>query len=285
MTAHPDSSQRPLDGKVALVTGASGGGVGTETARLLAIRGAAVIVNYVRNHAAAEHAVAEITAAGGQAKAIQADVGDSDQVERMTADTVAAYGRLDILVSSATTGERFRMAPFADLSWGEFSEGMNSRLRAAFTVTRAAVPIMRQQGGGRLIYVSSDHADGPAAPGMIINGTSAAALITFARYLACELGPSGITANVVCPGMIDTAGTARAARAALPPRFREIVASATPLGRIATPADVAQTIAFYASDDSAFSTGTVAHVNGGLGLARLTASFSTERASSPGHQA
>jgi hypothetical protein len=103
---------------------------------------------------------------------------------------------------------------------------------------------------------------------MIVNGTSAAALVALVRYLACELGPLGITANVVPPGMIDTGAGVRAMRM-FPPGFKRRVVSATPLGRVATPEDVARVIAFFASNDSGFMTGTVGHVNGGFGIARL----------------
>ena len=272
--AHPESvvepdAGRPLLGRVALITGASGGGVGSTTARLLAARGAAVIVNYFQNRAGADQVVADIAAGGGRALAVQADVGEQEQVARMVAAALEAYGRLDVLVNNASAGRHFPRGAFVDLTWEQFDEGINARLRPAFLVTQAVVPAMRRQGGGRLIYVGSEHAEGPAAPGMIANGTSGAALVAFVRYLAHELGPDGITANVVSPGGIDTLSTERALAAmGIPPAFRERMAAAVPLGRMATPRDVAGAIAFYAGDDAAFMTGTVAHVNGGFGIAR-----------------
>jgi 3-oxoacyl-[acyl-carrier protein] reductase len=147
---------------------------------------------------------------------------------------------------------------------------VNARLRPAFLLTQAVLPPMRRQSGGRLIYVGSDHALGPSGlPGMIANGTSAAALVAFVRYLADELGPDGITANVVSPGGIESPSTARVHMAMeLPPNTRERMTAAVPLGRMATPDDVARMIAFYAGPDSAFVTGTTGHVNGGFGIAR-----------------
>src|SRR5262249_55952537 len=121
-----------------------------------------------------------------------------------------------------------------------------------------------------LIYVGSEHADGPAGPGMIANGTSAAALVAFVRYIAYELGPYGITANVVSPGGIDTPATWNALSTMdVDAGFRQRMGAAVPLRRMATPRDVAGAVAFYASDDAAFMTGTVAHINGGLGIARV----------------
>jgi 3-oxoacyl-[acyl-carrier protein] reductase len=275
---------QPLRGKVALVTGASGGGVGSTTASLLGARGAAVLVHYFQHQAAAEQVAGGIVAGGGRAQAVQGDVGDREQVERLVATAVDAYGRLDILVNNASarrppaSGRSVhalgaRSPGFLDWTWEQFSQAMNERLQPAFLVTQAAVRVMRQQGSGRLIYVGSDHADGPAGlPGMIANGTSAAALVAFVRYLAHELGPDGITANVVSPGGIDSPGSAQALAAmGLPPGIRERMAASVPLRRMATPRDVAGAIAFYASDDAAFMTGTVAHVNGGFGLARTAA--------------
>jgi NAD(P)-dependent dehydrogenase (short-subunit alcohol dehydrogenase family) len=115
-----------------------------------------------------------------------------------------------------------------------------------------------------VVYVGSEHANGPALPGAIALGTAKAALVTFVKYLAYELGSRGITANVVSPGGVATEGRA----AFLPAAFTQRIAAAVPLGRIARPEDIASVIAFFASDDSGFMTGTCAPVTGGLGLAR-----------------
>jgi 3-oxoacyl-[acyl-carrier protein] reductase len=310
-----------FDGKVALVTGSGGQGIGAVTARELAARGARVIVNYRNNQQRAETVVEAITSAGGQAHAIQADILDEEQVARLIARIVEIYGRLDILVSTkgghtrrqhgehggsggkppffgregggggrppffgghsghqSEQGEAHPFQdhnpkertpiggarPFKDLSWEAFIERVNGELRAAFTVTKAVLPIMESQHYGRLVYVSSEHAKGPLAPGMISNGTAKAALNTFALYLAYELGPLGITANVVSPAVVQLWNTVLMQ----PPAFLERMASVTPLGRIALPEDIARAIAFFASDESAFMTGVNAPVTGGLGLSRL----------------
>src|SRR5215831_9900009 len=255
-----------LQGKVALVTG-GGRGVGAATAKLLAARGARVAVNYLSNAQAAEGVVAAIQAARGVARPIQADVRDEQQVSRLVAEVIDTYGRLDILVSNAAMRSRF--APFEQMAWEEFSQRVTDELQAAFRITQAVLPVMTRQHYGRLIYVGSEHANGPALPGSIAHGTAKAALVTFVKYLAYELGPRGITANVVSPGGVATEASATF----LPTAFTEAVATAIPLGRVAQPEDIASVIAFFASDDSGFMTGTCAPVTGGLGLART--SFAT----------
>ncbi len=258
-----------LNGKVALVTGAGGSGVGAATARELAARGAQVIVNYRSNQPAAQAVVEAIVAAGGQACAIQADVLDEQQVASMVAETIATYGRIDILVNSKGGLRDGRRSgewgtPFSMLTWEELEARVNGELRAAFNTTRAVVPLMERQ-HQVLVYVSSEHSRGPGAPGMMANGIAKAGLNTFVVYLAHELGPFGITANVVSPGMVLSEGTERI----VPVEFRQRVVDATPLRRATEPEDVARVIAFFASDDSSQMTGVYAPVTGGLGLARL----------------
>jgi 3-oxoacyl-[acyl-carrier protein] reductase len=249
------------ENKVALITG-GGRGVGAATAKLLAARGARVAVNYLSNMQTAQGVVAEIQAASGEACAIQADVRNEQQVARLVASVINTYGRLDILVSNAAMRSRF--APFEQMAWEEFSQRVHDELQAAFWITQAVLPVMTHQRYGRLVYVGSEHANGPALPGSIAHGTAKAALVTFVKYLAYELGPRGITANVVSPGGVQTEGSA----AFLSPAFTQQLATAVPLGRIARPEDIASVIAFFASDDSGFMTGTCVPVTGGLGLAR-----------------
>jgi len=272
MTA--DLAIRPLTGRVAIVTGASGGGVGSATARLLGARGAHVVVNYLRNRAGADGVVADIISRGCRAIAVQADISDPADVTRLVDQALGTFGRIDVLVSN-TPAARYAVnsradadgplgpGPFENFTWESFAPWFTARVLAAFLTTQAVLPAMRAQRGGRLIYVGSDHADGPAAPGMIANGTGSAALVTFVRYLAHELGGYGITANVVSPGGIDSPSSR--ARFLMTP---ESIGASVPLGRLAKPEDVAGVIAFFAGDDSAFMTGTVAHVNGGFGIGR-----------------
>ena len=244
--------------RVALVTGASSG-IGAATARLLAARGMRVVVNYLRSRAAAEAVVADIRAAGGHAMAVQADVRDAAAVASMIERIAAAWGGVDVLVGNALTP--YAIKPFEDMTWEELGGKLDDEMRAAFVVTKAVLPAMTEQGWGRLIYLSAVLSRQPR-PGFITLGTSKAALVQFARFLAQELGPRGITVNVVEPGPVSDTGISHVLNEEL--RQRQI--DATPLGRLARPGDVAEVIAFYASEGNAFITGTTAAVNGGMSM-------------------
>jgi 3-oxoacyl-[acyl-carrier protein] reductase len=244
--------------RVALVTGASSG-IGAATARLLASRGARVVVNYLHSGQAAGEVVAGIEAEGGRAMAVQADVRDQAAVEDMTERVQAAWGGVDILVHNALTP--YAIKPFRDMTWAELGGKLDDEMRAAFVVTKAVLPAMTGQGWGRLIYLGTGLSSRPRA-GMIALGTSKAALAQFARYLALELGPAGITVNIVEPGPVSETKMSHA----LDDELWRRQAAATPLGRLAVPGDVAQAVAFYASEENTFMTGTTAAVNGGLAM-------------------
>lgn len=244
--------------RVALVTGSSSG-IGAATARLLAARGMRVVVNYLHSEVAAKEVVADIEASGGQAMAVQADVREATAVRTMIERVGAEWGGIDVLVHNALTP--YAIKPFEDMTWAELGGKLDDEMRAAFVVTKAVLPAMTGQGWGRIIYLGTGLSRRPRA-GMIALGTAKAALTQFARYLAQELGPHGITVNVVEPGPVaDT----RISQVLDDEQKRRQVA-ATPLGRLALPADVAQAVAFYANEDNAFMTGTTAAVNGGMSM-------------------
>ncbi|MGY6019117.1 SDR family NAD(P)-dependent oxidoreductase [Streptomyces spinosirectus] len=245
-------------GRVALVTGASSG-IGAATARLLAARGMRVVVNYLRSGKAAEEVVGDIETAGGQAMAVQADVREAAAVEGMVERVGAAWGGIDVLVHNALIP--YAVKSFRDMTWEELGGKLDAEMRAAFAVTKAVLPAMTEQGWGRIIYLGTGLSRRPRE-GMIALGTSKAALEQFARYLAQELGPQGITVNVVAPGPVES----RTADAVLDDATRQRQVAATPLSRLAHPADVAQAVAFYAGEDNAFMTGTTAAVNGGMAM-------------------
>jgi 3-oxoacyl-[acyl-carrier protein] reductase len=247
--------------KVALVTGASSG-IGAATARLLAARGMCVVVNYLRSGTAAEAVVADIEVAGGQAMAVQADVREAAAVEHLIGQVQAAWGGIAVLVHNALTP--YVIKPFQDMTWEELGGKLDDELRAAFVVTKAVLPAMTHQGWGRLIYLGGGTSRRPWE-GTIALGTAKAALAQFARYLAQELGPRGITVNVVEPGPVEDTRTAEVYDEALKQLKQRQVAE-TPLGRLAQPGDIAQAVAFYASEDNAFMTGTTAAVNGGMSM-------------------
>ncbi len=245
--------------RVALVTGASSG-IGAATARLLAARGMRVVVNYLHSGTAAEEVVADIEAAGGQAMAVQADVREPAAVAEHDRAGQAAWGGIDVLVHNALTP--YVVKSFQDMTWEELGGKVDDEMRAAFVVTKAVLPAMTEQGWGRIIYLSAGPSRRPRA-GMIALGTAKAALTEFARYLAQELGPRGITVNVVEPGPVEDT---HIAAAVLDEKQKQRQVAATPMGRLAQPGDVAQAVAFYASEDNAFMTGTTAAVNGGMSM-------------------
>ncbi|WP_030904112.1 SDR family NAD(P)-dependent oxidoreductase [Streptomyces sp. NRRL F-5126] len=245
-------------GRVALVTGASSG-IGAATARLLAERGMRVVVDYRQSDRAAKEVVAGIEDAGGQAMAVKADVRDPVAVDAMIERVRAEWGGVDVLVHNALTP--YAIKPFQDMTWEELGGKLDDEIRAAFTVTKAVVPAMTEQRWGRLIYLGTGLSRRPRA-GMIALGVAKAALAQFGRYLAQELGPLSITVNVVEPGPVAETRISQV----LDDEEKQRQITATPLGRLAVPADVANVVAFYAGEDNAFMTGTTAAVNGGMSM-------------------
>lgn len=243
-----------MNGKVAIITGSSRG-IGAETAKLLAQRGVKVVVNYAKSATAAEEVVEFIQQRGGEAIAIQADARDMEQVRYLVEETVKTYGTVDILVHNA--GMSFAKKTFEDMTWEEFIQKTNDELQAAFVSTKMVLPYMKKQNYGKLVYVSSGLSNHPA-PYFIAHGTSKGGLNSFVRYIAQEVGKHGVTANVVSPGLVETDATAD-----LPKEFKQQQESFLPLGRLGRPEDIAKAIAFYASDDSAYLTGSYMPVSGG----------------------
>jgi 3-oxoacyl-[acyl-carrier protein] reductase len=243
---------------VALITGASSG-IGAATARLLAERGMRVVVNYLHSADAAREVVADIEANGGEAMAVQADVREPAAVDGMFSQVQQAWGGVDVVVHNALTP--YAIKSFHDMTWDELGGKVNDEMRAAFVVTKAALPHMADQHWGRLIYLGTGLSRRPRA-GMIALGTAKAALAQFARYVAQEVAPSGITVNVVEPGPVAETRISHV----LDGELAERQIAATPLGRLARPADVATAVAFFASEDNNFMTGTSAAVNGGMAM-------------------
>ncbi|KKB34102.1 SDR family NAD(P)-dependent oxidoreductase [Bacillus thermotolerans] len=244
-----------LNEKVAIITGASRG-IGAATAALFAKHGAKVVVNYANNVSAAEEVVTSIRENGGQAISVQADVRNEDDMSSLVDQTISHFGKVDILVNNAAIN--FAMKSFSDMEWDEFRLKLEEEMKAAFISTKSVLPMMKEQKYGKLVYISSGLSHQPL-PGFIAHGTAKAAMNSFVRYLAQELGPYNITANTVAPGMVDTDATKHT-----PAEEKEKTAMFTPLGRIANPEDVARAALFFASDQSAFMTGTYAPVSGGM---------------------
>lgn len=244
--------------RVALITGASRG-IGAAAARVLAGRGFRVVVNYRASAAEAEEVVAAITAAGGEAVAIRADVTAADDVSAMSDEIEQRWGGVDVLVHNALIP--FAVTSFAELTWEQLGGKLERELHAAFLVTKAVVPKMLSSGYGRLIYLTTGLSR-RLRDGMITLGTAKAALDQFVRFVALELAPHGVTANLVAPATVDET---RVTEQLTPEQMRALGAAA-PMGRLVTPDEVAKTVAFLASDDSGFTTGHYIPVNGGLAM-------------------
>ena len=244
--------------RVAVITGASRG-VGAATAQMLAERGFRVVVNYHSSAEQADEVVAAITTAGGEAVAIRADVTAPDDVAAMFEETDRRWGRVDVLVHNALIP--YDVTSFADLSWEQLGGKLDRELHAAFLLTKAVVPGMISRSYGRLVFLTTILSRRPR-DGMITLGTAKAAMDQFVRYIALELAPHGITANLVSPATVATA-TPDALLAA-----EEVhqLGATNPMGRLVRPDEVAKTVAFLASADSGFTTGHCLEVNGGLAM-------------------
>ena len=245
-------------GRVALITGASRG-IGAATALLLAKQGYRVVVNHRDSAPQAEEVVATIAAAGGEAVAIKADVTEPDDVAAMADQVKQRWGGTDVLVHNALIP--FAITSFEKLNWEQLGGKLNNELHAAFLMTKAVVPGMVSRKYGRLIYLSANPSRHPRE-GMITMGTAKAALNQFVCYVALELAPHGITANLVAPATVE--GT-RVTEQLTSEQLRQL-AAATPMGRLVRPDDIAKVIAFVASEESGFTTGHYLPVNGGLAM-------------------
>jgi 3-oxoacyl-[acyl-carrier protein] reductase len=238
----------------ALVTGASRG-LGAHLARRLAADGWPVAVNYRSDPDGAARVVAGIEAAGGRAAAFRADVTDEDDVPAMVAAVEESLGPVRVVVANATGPQP--AAPAEEVSWPDHLDQLVFFVKSPTLLLRATLPGMRRLGGGRIIQIGSDSYE-RALPGASAYNAAKGAQIGLTRTWARELGAYGITVNVVAPGWIPVE------------RHGELTAADTagyvadvPLGRIGTPADVADVVAFVASDAARFVTGERITVNGG----------------------
>ena len=242
----------PFAGQVALVTG-GGTGIGRATSLMLSRAGARVAVNYSRSRADAEQTVQQLVAAGGAGVALQADVADDDQVRGLVEQVVQEFGRLDILVNNAGFTQR---VPYTDLDamtvelWDRI---MAVNARGTFLCSRAAIGAMRKTGGGQIINVTSWSAY-TGQGSCIAYAASKAAIMNITQALAISQAPQ-IRVNGVAPGVVETRWIDGLEE------FTEPHRQATPLGRLATPEDVAQAIYGLAIND--YITGQTLMVDGG----------------------
>jgi NAD(P)-dependent dehydrogenase (short-subunit alcohol dehydrogenase family) len=251
-------SEFSLESKVAIITGASRG-IGRAIALRLAGAGARVVVSS-RKLESVQAVADEIVASGGQALAIQAHVGQMQEVEALVEQTLATFGRLDIAINNAATNPHF--GPLLTADEGQWDKILDTNAKGAFRVCKAVVPHMEAQGGGKIINLTSIAGLRPS-PGMGIYGISKAAIIMLTHVLALELGPANIQVNAIAPGVIKTRFSRLLWQT---PQIAEPTLAHMPLGRFGEPEDVAGLALYLASSEADYVTGGIFPVDGGLNV-------------------
>jgi 3-oxoacyl-[acyl-carrier protein] reductase len=243
-----------LGGKVALVTGGSRG-IGRAAAIRLAQGGAKIAFNYHSNHDAAQDALGELKGGGAHAMAIAGDVGVAADVEKLVSATLEAFGRIDILVNNAGITRDTLLLRMSEEDWDAV---VDTNLKSTFLMTKAVLRGMLRQRAGRIINITS-------VSGILGNAgqsnyaASKAGMIGFTRSVAREVASRGISVNAIAPGFIETDIWANVSEEA-----RASILNMVPFGKIGTPEDVAEAVAFLASDAAKYITGQTLNVDGGL---------------------
>jgi 3-oxoacyl-[acyl-carrier protein] reductase len=245
-----------LTGKVAIVTGASKG-IGAGIAKSLAAAGSAVVVNYASSREGADRVVAEITAEGGKAIAVQGDVARADDVRRLFAATKEAFGALDVLVNNAGV---FQFDPLEAVTEDEFHREFNINVLGTLLATQEALKHFGPAGGS-VINISSIVSANPV-PNSVVYSATKGAVDSITGALAKELGGRKIRVNAIAPGGVETEGVHRIG--IIDSDFQKEMIAKTPLGRFGQPDDIARVAVFLASDDAAWITGERLTVSGGL---------------------
>lgn len=246
------TSSTPLSGKIALVTGGSRS-IGAAIAKRLAADGAAVALTYSASPAKAEAVVAEIEAKGGKAVAIAADAGDPAAVRAAVSRTVEVFGGIDILVNNAGIALG---GPIEEITFADYERMIAVNVTGAFVATQEAV--RRMKPGGRIVHIGSSMARYAAFPTASLYTLTKGALSGFNRSLARDLGPKGITANIVNPGPTDTDMNPDGGPVS------KIVGPGMAVGRYGKPAEIASAVAYLASPEAGFITGAELMTDGGF---------------------
>jgi len=243
-----------LEGRVAIVTGASGA-LGRAIATALAAEGAAVIVHYGSNRDAAEAVVDAIRGQGGRAQAVQADLSVPDQAQRLVEAATSAFGGVHVLVNNAGIARDTLVLRMKEEDWQTV---INTNLSGAFYCTKAVLREFVRRRGGRIINITSV-AGQIGTAGQANYAAAKAGLIGLTKAVAREVASRGITVNAVAPGFIEAGMTVQ-----LPADVMKGYIEQVPLGRAGKPEEVAAAVVFLASDDATYITGTVLNVDGGL---------------------
>ena len=243
-----------LTGRVALVTGA-GRGMGRASAERIAADGARVVVNDLDETRAAEVAD-RLVSEGAEAIGVAADVSDAADVSRLVDTAREAFGDVDILVNNAGV---LRRTGILDLGEDEWDLVLDVNLKGTYLCTRAVLPAMKAAGWGRVVNISSSAGRSVSTLGGPHYTTAKAAVLGFTRAVAREMAPFGITLNAVCPGLVNTEMVSEVITEAQAQDY----ADSFPIKRLAEPQEVAELVAFLASDRAAYITGASLDINGG----------------------
>ena len=242
--------------EVAWVTGSSTG-IGRAVAEGLAGQGCRVVVHYNRSEAEAREVVERIGVSGGEATLVGGDVSDAGEVRRMVGEIEARYGRLDLLVNNA--GALIERRTLEEMTEDLWDRVMEVNLKSVYLCSQAVLPMMKRQGGGRIVNVTSVAARNGGGPGSVAYATAKGGVSTLTRAMAKELVKDGILVNGVAPGIITTPFHERFT----PPEMREKMVGAIPMGREGTPEETAGAVLFLASPWADYLVGEIIEVNGG----------------------
>jgi 3-oxoacyl-[acyl-carrier protein] reductase len=245
-----------FDGEVAWVTGSSTG-IGRAVAIGLAEQGCRVVVHYNRSEDEAREVVEEISSSGGEATLVGGDVADAGKVKRMVGEIEDRYGRLDILVNNA--GSLVERRTLEEMSEDLWDRVMDVNLKSVYLCSQAVLPMMKRQGKGRIINMTSVAARNGGARGSVAYATAKGGVSTLTRAMAKELVGAGILVNGVAPGIITTPFHDRFT----PPEMRATMLDAIPMGREGTPEETAGAVLFLASPWADYLVGEIIEVNGG----------------------